>query len=87
MYRECDSVVSSQTTPALVVWRIKTEYPGLRRILLITYHKNNFIELLRSIFTILTMPLFTSNSPERESNNINTVRHFNGIYRTWKKGE
>ena len=28
MYRECDSVVSSQTKPALVVWRIKTEYPG-----------------------------------------------------------
>ena len=28
MYRECDSVVSSQTTPALVVWRIKTEYSG-----------------------------------------------------------
>ena len=45
MYRECDSVVSSQTTPALVVWRIKTEYPGFTTFLLITYHKNNFIEL------------------------------------------
>ena len=28
MYRECDSVVSSQTTPAHVVWRIKKEYSG-----------------------------------------------------------
>ena len=47
MYRECDSVVSSQTTPALVVWRIKTEYPVLWRFLLITYYDEQFYGIIR----------------------------------------